>query len=219
MFVKTIKEMYKIIWSLFEVFKLYRHLTWIDWLEMLSELQIHHTSHAQIPGSWVDIDENCCNADFKCLLPSFFYPCKISSWAFDEIFPAMASISLAPVFDIARVLLMTLVPISLVLLAQQRILTPLYGSYPALYHLNTVAFIAISASALSPFRARKRWNWLAASFLLTVAPNASYWVAVWTARKGWILLGPALVHAAVVAPLLFVFTSILVQVCIMVWWW
>jgi len=115
----------------------------------------------------------------------------------------MTSISLAPVFDIARVLLMTLVPISLVLLAQQRILTPLYGSYPALYHLNTVAFIAISASALSPFRARKSWNWLAAGFLLTVAPNASYWVAVWTARKGWILLGPALVHAAVVAPLLF----------------
>jgi len=127
----------------------------------------------------------------------------------------MTRIPLAPVFNIARVLLMTLVPISLVLLAQQRILTPLYGSYPTLHYLNTVAFIAISVSTFSPFKPRKSWNWLAAGFLLTVAPNASYWVAVWAARKGWILLGPALVHAAVVAPLLFVFTSILVQVCIM----
>jgi len=129
----------------------------------------------------------------------------------------MTSVALAPVFNIARVFLMTLVPISLVLLAQQRILTPLYGSYPTLYHLNTAASIAISVSTFSPFRARKSWSWLVAGFLLTIAPNASYWVAVWTARKGWILLGPALVHAAVVAPLLFVFTSILVQVCIMAW--
>jgi hypothetical protein len=125
----------------------------------------------------------------------------------------MTSIAPKLALNIVEVALIAFVPISLVLLAQQRVLNPLYGSYPTLYSLDTVVSVAIFASILKPFRVTNKLNWFAAGLLLTIAPNASYWVAVWTAREGWPVIGPALTHAVVVGPLVFIFTNIAAQVC------
>lgn len=123
----------------------------------------------------------------------------------------MSGISPAFVLQTATVAATSFVPISLVLLSQQRVLNPLYGSYPTLYSLDTLVWVAIFASILKPFRVKSSWNWLAAGLFLTIAPNASYWIAVWTARKGWPVLGPALTHAVVVFPSVFMFTNIVAQ--------
>lgn len=119
----------------------------------------------------------------------------------------------ALILNTLRVGVTALVPISLILFTHQRALNPLYGSYPTSYSLDTVVSVAIVASVLKPFRVKENWNWLAAVLVLSIAPNASYWIAVWTARQRWPVLGPALAHAAVVAPLVFIFTNFVTQVC------
>ncbi|KAF9450143.1 spermidine synthase [Macrolepiota fuliginosa MF-IS2] len=118
---------------------------------------------------------------------------------------------LAPVLNTIEVGFTALVPVSLILFTHQRALNPLYGSYPTSYSLDTVVSVAIFASVVKPFRIEKSWNWLAAALVLSIAPNASHWIAVWTARAKWVVLGPALAHAAVVAPLVFLFTNFVSQ--------
>ncbi|KAJ3568828.1 hypothetical protein NP233_g5455 [Leucocoprinus birnbaumii] len=124
----------------------------------------------------------------------------------------MTGISL--VLNTAKVAATALVPISLVLHAQQRVLNPLFGSYPTLYSLDTVVLVAVFASVLKSFKVKDNWNWLLAGLLLSFSPNASYWIAVWTSRKGWPVVGPAVTHAVVVAPLVFVFTNFVAQAAI-----
>ncbi|KXN89518.1 Spermidine synthase [Leucoagaricus sp. SymC.cos] len=123
----------------------------------------------------------------------------------------MLSSVAAPILNTAHVAVTALLPISLVLLAHQRILNPLYGSYPTLYSLDTVISVAIIASVLKPFTLKRRWNWLAAALLLTTAPNSSYWVAVWAARGRRPVLGAGLTHVVIVAPLVFIFTNFVAE--------
>lgn len=107
-----------------------------------------------------------------------------------------------------------LVPHSLVLFTQQRTLNPLYGSYLTLFSLNAVVSAATLISVLKPFGVKKDRNWLVAGLLLSVAPNASYWIAVLGGRQKWLTLGPVLAHIAAVAPLTLTFTELVVQVCV-----
>lgn len=117
------------------------------------------------------------------------------------------------IFNTVEVGITALAPISLILFAHQRALNPLYGSYPTSYSFDTVVSVGIALSVLKPFRLKKSWNWLTIALVLSIAPNASYWIAVWMARGRWPIMGPALTHAVVVAPLVFLFTDLLAQVC------
>lgn len=52
----------------------------------------------------------------------------------------------------------TVLPLSLVIFTYQRELTPLYGSGPTSFLLYKIAFVAILASSLHPFRSSLQRN-------------------------------------------------------------
>lgn len=101
--------------------------------------------------------------------------------------------------------------LSLVLFTHQRGLTPLYGSGPTSYSLYRIAFAAILASSIHPFRTSLRQKSLCAALFLTLAPNATYWIAVWSSRWKDPVWGPAFTHATVLGPLAFVLTTFVVK--------
>ncbi|XP_006456672.1 hypothetical protein AGABI2DRAFT_188516 [Agaricus bisporus var. bisporus H97] len=109
--------------------------------------------------------------------------------------------------SVARAGFTALAPLSLVLFVHQRALIPLYGSYPVSYSFDAVVVVSLAASALLPFGRKKGSRWLAIALVSSVAPNVSYWVAVWMARLRQPILGPALTHALVIAPLIFLFAG------------
>jgi hypothetical protein len=104
-----------------------------------------------------------------------------------------------------------LLPVSLVLFAYERALIPLYGSGPTKYTLNSVVLITFFAAAVQPFRISTTWIWLCAALGSSLAPNATYWVAVWTSRRRDPIWGPTLTHIAVLAPLIFIWTTCAVE--------
>ncbi len=127
----------------------------------------------------------------------------------------MATITIpGPILTTLKLGITALVPLSLVLFTQQRMLNPLYGSYLNLYSLKAVVPVAAFVSVLNPFGGNKEWNWLVGGLLLSIAPNASYWMAVWGGRQRWLTLGPILAHV-IVAPLTLIFTEIVIQVCLL----
>jgi hypothetical protein len=99
-----------------------------------------------------------------------------------------------------------LLPLSLILFAYERALTPLYGSGPTNHTLSRVAVNASLAAAVHPFRISPTQIWLFAALGLTLAPNATYWVAVWTARRKDPVWGPTITHLVVLTPLIFIWT-------------
>ena len=105
----------------------------------------------------------------------------------------------------------TVLPLSLVIFTHQRELIPLYGSGPTSYLLYKIAFAAIFASSIQPFRASLRRNLLYAALSLTLAPNATYRIAVWSSRWKYAVWGPAFTHATVLGPLAFVLTTFAVE--------
>jgi hypothetical protein len=105
----------------------------------------------------------------------------------------------------------TVLSLSLVLFTHQRELIPLYGSGPTSYSLYKIAFVAIFASSIQPFRTSLRRNSLYAALSLTLAPNATYWIAVWSSRWKDPVWGPAFTHATVLGPLVFVLTTFVVE--------
>ena len=99
-------------------------------------------------------------------------------------------------------------PLSLVVFLYERALVPLYGTGPTTFLLNKVILCAILVSALQPCRILTSNTWLSTAVAFTFAPNATYWTAVWTSKflKDPVL-GPALTHALVLGPLVFVLTT------------
>jgi hypothetical protein len=106
----------------------------------------------------------------------------------------------------------TVLPLSLVIFTHHRELIPLYGSGPTSYLLYKIAFAAILASSIHPFKISLRRNSLYAALSLTLAPNATYWTAVWSSRWKDPLWGPAFTHAIVLGPLAFVLTTFVVEI-------
>jgi len=106
----------------------------------------------------------------------------------------------------------TVLPLSLVIFVHQRELIPLYGSGPTSYLLLNIAFAAILASSVHPFRISLRRNSLYAALSHTLAPNATYWIAVWSSRWKDPIWGPAITHATVLGPLAFVLTTFVVEI-------
>lgn len=106
----------------------------------------------------------------------------------------------------------TILPLSLVIFTHQRELIPLYGSGPTSYILYKIAFVVIFASSIQPFRTSLRRNSLYAAISLTLAPNATYWMAVWSSRWKDPVWGPAFTHATVLGPLVFVLTTFVVEI-------
>lgn len=99
-------------------------------------------------------------------------------------------------------------PLSLIVFLYERALVPLYGTGPTTLLLNKVILCAILVSALQPCRISTSNTWLFTAVALTLAPNATYWTAVWTSRflKDPVL-GPAMTHALVLGPLVFVLAT------------
>lgn len=111
----------------------------------------------------------------------------------------------------AAIMVLVLFPLSLVLFLYERALIPLYGSGPTSFLLNKILLVVFLLSAAQPFAVSLSRNRLYAALALTLAPNATYWVAVWTSRLQDPLLGPATTHAAVIAPLTFIFETFIIE--------
>ena len=108
--------------------------------------------------------------------------------------------------------ILTVLPLSLVVFVHQRELIPLYGSGPTSYSLYQVVFVVIFASSIQPFRTSLRRNSLYAALSLTLAPNATYWIAVWSSRWKNPVWGPAFTHVTVLGPLVSVLTTFVVEI-------
>ncbi|RXW21959.1 hypothetical protein EST38_g3914 [Candolleomyces aberdarensis] len=98
-------------------------------------------------------------------------------------------------------------PLSLVIYAYERALVPLYGSGPTTEHLNKFVILGALLAAVNPVHLQPWINWLLIALALTVAPNANYWVPVWTSREHNAILGTLKTHAAVLLPLVFIMSS------------
>jgi len=99
--------------------------------------------------------------------------------------------------------LLVLAPISLFIFTYERALTPLYGLGPVQQHLNKFVVAGAMLAAINPLHFKPWINWLVAGVALTIAPNATYWVAVFTGREHNSLFGVLKTHAAVALPIVF----------------
>jgi hypothetical protein len=102
-------------------------------------------------------------------------------------------------------------PLSLTIFTYVREIVPLYGFGPTTSLLEAVALGAILFSSVQPFPIPWKTNLLLAAIAFTLAPNATYWIAVWTARRKDPVWGPAITHAFVLAPLTFFLTTFVVE--------
>lgn len=96
------------------------------------------------------------------------------------------------------------VTLSLVLFTYERAVIPIYASVPTRLYLPHFALLALTIPHFQPFKHPRRllqWKWFVAGLALALAPNAMYWVAIWTARWKDPYLGPVVLHAVVLVPL------------------
>ncbi|KAJ4479319.1 spermidine synthase [Lentinula aciculospora] len=94
--------------------------------------------------------------------------------------------------------------LSLILFTYERAVIPIYASVPTRLYLPHLTLLALTTPHLQPFRYLRsllQWKWFVAGLALALAPNATYWVAIWTARWKDPYFGPAVLHAVVFVPL------------------
>jgi len=115
-----------------------------------------------------------------------------------------------PLLNVASAAI-SLVSISLALFTYERALVPLYGSGPTTYLLNKIVLATVFLAAVKPIKVSTTRNWLYTAVALALAPNATYWVAVWTSRMKDPVVGPAITHASVLGPLVFFLTTSVVE--------
>ncbi|KIM46329.1 hypothetical protein M413DRAFT_441412 [Hebeloma cylindrosporum] len=108
-------------------------------------------------------------------------------------------------------LISVIVPLSLIIFTHEREMIPLYGSGPTSYLLDKIVFAAAIASAIHPIRVSLSRNLLYSGIALSLAPNATYWIAVWTSRRKDPLFGPALTHTFALGPLVFLLTTFVAE--------
>ena len=101
--------------------------------------------------------------------------------------------------------------LSLGIFAHKRSLIPLYGSGPTVYLLNEIVFTTVIASSIHNINISIKRNLLYTAIVFTLAPNATYWIGVWTSRQKKPILGPAVTHAIALGPLVFLLTTFIVQ--------
>ncbi|KAK7470402.1 hypothetical protein VKT23_001829 [Stygiomarasmius scandens] len=103
-----------------------------------------------------------------------------------------------------------IIPLSLIVFTYERALNPLYASIPSAFLLDKFLFCAILVALVNPFFPLKSSHKLFfAGIVCSLAPNAAYWVPVWTTRRWknpyW---GPVLAHVAVLVPLALSFGNL-----------
>src|SRR5882672_11448280 len=91
----------------------------------------------------------------------------------------------------AASILTVALPLSLTIFTYVREIVPLYGLRPTTSHLEAVIFGAVFFSSAQPFPIPKTTKLILAAIAFTLAPNATYWIAVWTARRKDFVWGPA----------------------------
>lgn len=93
-----------------------------------------------------------------------------------------------------------LVSLSVTILAYKRAIEPLYASVPIQSYLSQSLFIAAALGSVPSLPLEKA----AAIYgvLLALAPHTAYWAALYSARWGDAVLGPAFTHAVVLVPLI-----------------
>jgi hypothetical protein len=101
--------------------------------------------------------------------------------------------------------------LSLLVFAYERALVPLYGSGPTNYLLDTILLAAMLAPVAHSFSLSASRSLLCAAIALSAAPNTTYWVGAITARRKDPVLGPAITHAVMLGPLVFILAVLLLQ--------
>ncbi|KIK67828.1 hypothetical protein GYMLUDRAFT_36606 [Collybiopsis luxurians FD-317 M1] len=103
--------------------------------------------------------------------------------------------------------LLLAVSLSLILFTYERAMVPMYASVPTKLHLPHFALSTLILPHILQFWSKARpiskWKWVVAGSALALAPNATYWAAIWTARLKDPYWGPAVVHFTVLVPLVF----------------
>ncbi|KAJ7682521.1 spermidine synthase [Mycena polygramma] len=105
-----------------------------------------------------------------------------------------------------------LVALALVHFVYERALIPVYASGPTTYTLNPAVIFATLVAAAHPFKVSKTRTLLLGGFLFALAPLATYWIAVWTARWGKPIVGPLVTHFVVLVPLLSTLATFVVEI-------
>ncbi|KAJ3722496.1 spermidine synthase [Lentinula raphanica] len=96
------------------------------------------------------------------------------------------------------------IPLSLVLFTYERAVIPIYALVPTKLYLPHFTLLALAVPHLPPFRSLSKlsqWKWYVLGLALALAPNATYYAGIWTARRKDPYLGPAVLHAMVLVPL------------------
>lgn len=103
------------------------------------------------------------------------------------------------------------IALSLGIFAHKRSLIPLYGSGPTVYLLDGIVLATVVASSIYNISISVKRNLLYTAIVFTLAPNATYWIGVWTSREKQPVLGPAITHVIALGPLVFLLTTFVVQ--------
>lgn len=97
--------------------------------------------------------------------------------------------------------------ISLVLFTYERAVVPNYASVPTRLFLAHFTLLGLILPHIQPFGALRRflthWRWFIAGIALALAPNATYWFAMLTARRKDPYWGPITLHSTVLFPLVY----------------
>lgn len=105
-------------------------------------------------------------------------------------------------------LLLSVVPVALYLFAYERTLLPIYASVPTKYFLKRTFVLSVVPAAIVPVKLGMNRLLFLLSVVLAIAPKATYHVAVWTARKGNPVLGPAATHLLTLVPVAYLSTIV-----------
>ncbi len=105
-------------------------------------------------------------------------------------------------------LFLSVIPLALYLFAYERTLLPIYASVPTTYFLKRSFLLSVALATLVRVKLGKDRLLFLLSAVLTIAPKATYHVAVWTARKGNPVLGTIATHFLTLAPVGYLTTII-----------
>ncbi|KAF8915315.1 hypothetical protein CPB85DRAFT_1375038 [Mucidula mucida] len=118
----------------------------------------------------------------------------MSSWlAFQRLAPSIAAI----------------LPLALAIFAYERALIPIYASAPTSRVFNKIVLASLSLGFFQPWMFTVSQKAFACAVFLALAPNAAYWIPVWSARNRDPLWGPAVTHCAILLPLVATMSSFL----------
>ncbi|KIY69737.1 hypothetical protein CYLTODRAFT_420421 [Cylindrobasidium torrendii FP15055 ss-10] len=96
----------------------------------------------------------------------------------------------------------SVIALPLVVFAYERALFPLYASAPTQHFLIYFVGAALAAASFWPYRISTTFKGLPAAAVYALAPNASFLVAVYSARWKSPIWGPVFTHATVLFPML-----------------